>query len=56
MIQASAAMPTAKRISQIPSAESGYRDKITGLKSFAFQTKCELKRAKSPALWGSRDL
>ncbi|MEF8720208.1 MAG: Panacea domain-containing protein [Candidatus Accumulibacter necessarius] len=53
MIQASAAMPTAKRISQIPSAESGYRDKITGLKSFAFQTKCETQARKVTSIFGA---
>ncbi len=53
MIQASAAMPTAKRISQIPSAESGYRDKITGPTSFAFQTKSETQARKVSSIFAA---
>lgn len=53
MIQASAAMPTAKRISQIPSAESGYRDKIPGPTGFAFQTKYETQARKVSSIYAA---
>ena len=53
MIQASAHIPKAPWNSQIPSAESGYRDKITSLTCFSFQTKCKTKARKESSIFAA---